>query len=215
MTNHRILRAGPIVIVAALVCGFFCCGSLRAADNGTTINADEALHLLLAGNERFAAGKPEHPHTDLSRVESTAKNGQAPFAAVLSCADSRVPVETVFDRGVGDLFVVRVAGNVADSGTLASVEYAAEHLHTPLVVVMGHTQCGAVKAAVDNAQLDGSLPALIDLIRPAVMLKFASAIPAPASKNCLSTRSSKTSASRSATVSKKARSFAAWFAKEK
>ena len=167
MTDHRILRAGPIVIVAALVCAF-CCGSLRAADNGTTINADEALHLLLAGNERFAAGKPEHPHTDLSRVESTAKNGQAPFAAVLSCADSRVPVETVFDRGVGDLFVVRVAGNVADSGTLASVEYAAEHLHTPLVVVMGHTQCGAVKAAVDNAQLDGSLPALIDLIRPAV-----------------------------------------------
>lgn len=167
MPNYRISRIAPIAIIAALACAP-CCDTLRAADNGTTITADEALHLLSAGNERFAAGKPEHPHTGLSRVESTAKNGQAPFAAVLSCADSRVPVETVFDRGVGDLFVVRVAGNVADSGTLASIEYAAEHLHTPLVVVMGHTQCGAVKAAVDDAKLDGSLPALIDLIRPAV-----------------------------------------------
>jgi carbonic anhydrase len=77
-------------------------------------------------------------------------------------------VETVFDRGVGDLFVVRVAGNVADPGTLGSIEYAAEHLGTPLIVVMGHTHCGAVKAAMGNAELSGNLPSLIDAIRPAV-----------------------------------------------
>ena len=124
--------------------------------------------MLTAGNERFASGKPERPNTDLDRVHSTGTNGQTPFATILSCADSRVPVETVFDRGVGDLFVVRVAGNVADPGTLASVEYAAEHLGTRLIVVMGHTQCGAVKAAVDGAKLDGNLPSLIDRIQPAV-----------------------------------------------
>ena len=126
--------------------------------------------MLSAGNERFASGKPERPNTDLDRVRSTGKNGQAPFATILSCADSRVPVETVFDLGIGDLFVVRVAGNVADRDVLASIEYAAEHLGTRLIVVMGHTQCGAVKAAVDNAKLGGNLPALVDQIQPAVQI---------------------------------------------
>jgi len=144
------------------------CGSLHAADVKSGVSPDEAIRLLSAGNERFAAGKPQHPNSELDRVRATAKDGQAPFATVLSCADSRVPVETVFDRGVGDLFVVRVAGNVADPGTLGSIEYAAEHLGTQLIVVMGHTQCGAVKAAMDGTELYGNLPTLIDAIRPAV-----------------------------------------------
>ena len=143
------------------------CGTTHAAGVQTTVSADDALRLLTAGNERFASGKPERPNTGLDRVHATA-GGQAPFAAVLACADSRVPVETVFDRGVGDLFVVRVAGNVADPGTLGSMEYAAEHLHTHLIVVMGHTQCGAVKAAIGGGELTGNLPSLIDRIRPAV-----------------------------------------------
>jgi len=157
----------PVVFSCALFCALTR-GSLRAADIKTTVSADEAIRLLAAGNERFVAGKPERPNSGLDRVHSTAKNGQAPFAAVLSCADSRVPVETVFDRGVGDLFVVRVAGNVADPGTLGSIEYAAEHLGTPVVVVLGHTQCGAVNAAMSGTELYGNLPSLIDAIRPAV-----------------------------------------------
>jgi carbonic anhydrase len=150
------------------------CGSgprnLLAADAQSAVSAAEARQMLAAGNERFASGKPERPNTDLDRVRSTGKNGQAPFATILSCADSRVPVETVFDRGVGDLFVVRVAGNVADRDVLASIEYAAEHLGTRLIVVMGHTQCGAVKAAVDDAKLGGNLLALVDQIQPAVQI---------------------------------------------
>ena len=158
-------------IKAILTCAVICiatCDSLHAADVKPTVSADEAIRLLIAGNERFVAGKPERPNSSLDRVHSTAKNGQAPFATILSCADSRVPVETVFDRGVGDLFVVRVAGNVADPGTLGSIEYAAEHLGTPVVVVLGHTQCGAVNAAMTGTELHGNLPSLIDAIRPAV-----------------------------------------------
>jgi carbonic anhydrase len=154
-----------------LACALFSattCGSLRAADVKTTVSADEAIRLLTAGNDRFVAGKPQRPNSDLDRARSTAKNGQAPFAAVLACADSRVPVETVFDRGIGDLFVVRVAGNVADPGTLGSIEYAAEHLGTPVVVVLGHTQCGAVTAAMDNTELYGNLPSWVGVVRPAV-----------------------------------------------
>ena len=166
MHSKSTFLAIRIVAACALVATLLC-GTLRAADVQTTVSADEALRLLTAGNERFASEKPERPNTGLDRVHATA-GGQAPFAAVLSCADSRVPVETVFDRGVGDLFVVRVAGNVADPGTLGSMEYAAEHLHTHLIVVMGHTQCGAVKAAVAGGELTGNLPSLIDRIRPAV-----------------------------------------------
>ena len=167
MRSNSMFRTVRTIFACAIV-GISTCGALRAADVKTTVSADEAIRLLSAGNERFAAGKLQRPNSDLDRVRSTAKNGQAPFATVLSCADSRVPVETVFDRGVGDLFVVRVAGNVADPGTLGSMEYAAEHLGTPLIVVMGHSQCGAVKAAMDGAELYGNLPTLIDSIRPAV-----------------------------------------------
>lgn len=161
-------RATRTILPCALVCVSTICVAIRAADVKPTVSADEAIRLLTAGNERFAAGKPQRPNSDLDRVRSTAKNGQTPFATVLSCADSRVPVEAVFDRGIGDLFVVRVAGNVADPGTLGSMEYAAEHLGTPLIVVLGHTHCGAVKAAMDGAELHGNLSTLIDSIRPAV-----------------------------------------------
>jgi carbonic anhydrase len=160
-------------IAFAVACALICASSARvaiSADVQSAVTATDARQMLAAGNERFASGKAERPNTDLDRVRSTGKNGQAPFATILSCADSRVPVETVFDRGVGDLFVVRVAGNVADRDVLASIEYAAEHLGTRLIVVMGHTQCGAVKAAVDNAKLGGNLPTLVDQIQPAVQI---------------------------------------------
>src|SRR5688572_28409492 len=104
-----------------------------------------SLKRLMAGNARFVADKPSLEHLGAVRRTTLAK-GQNPIAIVLCCSDSRVPPEYVFDQGLGDLFVVRVAGNVADEVALGSIEYAAEHLGTPLLLVLGHEACGAVKA---------------------------------------------------------------------
>ena len=120
------------------------------------------------GNERFASDASEHPRSNSARREDTFKNGQKPMATILTCSDSRIPVERVFDQGVGDLFVIRVAGNIAGESETASIEYGVEHLGTPLLVVMGHRGCGAVAATAQNAEVHGHLPALIERIKPAV-----------------------------------------------
>ena len=131
------------------------------------INADEALQRLSEGNKRYVVGKFIRPHqTSVRRAELI--EGQHPFAIILSCSDSRIPVELVFDQGVGDLFVVRVAGNIADDVVLGSIEYAAAHLHVLLVVVMGHGSCGAVAATASGGELEGHLPVIAAAIRPAV-----------------------------------------------
>jgi carbonic anhydrase len=109
-----------------------------------------------------------HPHLTSARQRELAA-GQHPHAAILSCADSRVAPEIVFDQGLGDLFDVRVAGNIAADAELASLEYAAEHLACPLIVVMGHQRCGAVSAAVAGGEAAGHLPALLAAIKPAVL----------------------------------------------
>lgn len=127
----------------------------------------EALARLKEGNARFAAGKPTNPNSGTDRIAETSK-GQHPFAAVLGCADSRVPVERVFDQGIGDVFTVRVAGNVAKVDEIGSVEYAAGHMNVPLLVVLGHTKCGAVSAVATNAKVGGSIPGLVSSIVPAV-----------------------------------------------
>ncbi len=128
------------------------------AQEQPTIKADDALSLLKEGNARFVEMKLQHPNQSIAARENTAADGQKPFAIVLACSDSRVPVELIFDRGIGDIFVIRVAGNIAvDSSVIGSVEYAAEHLHVPLLLVMGHTQCGAVEAAVTGAQVEGDI----------------------------------------------------------
>ena len=130
-------------------------------------NAHEALDRLKEGNERFSAGRVVRHHQ--SRAWRHRLTGeQRPYATVLGCSDSRVPVELVFDQGFGDLFVVRVAGNVATDPEIASIEYAADHLHTPLVVVMGHQSCGAVGAAIAGGTPEGHLPTLVNVIQPAV-----------------------------------------------
>ncbi len=124
-----------------------------------------ALDLLKAGNERFICGKMLS--RDLSnQVESTA-DGQYPFAAVLSCIDSRVPVETVLDQGIGDLFSVRIAGNFANTDILGSLEFACKVAGSKVIVVMGHSSCGAVKGACDDVHL-GNLTAMLGKIKPAV-----------------------------------------------
>ncbi len=132
-------------------------------------DADTALKELKAGNLRYLEGVSKHPRIDPVTRLRTAKKGQVPIASVLSCADARVPVELIFDKGFGDLFVVRVAGNVCKTAELASIEFGSLYLKTPLVVVLGHSKCGAVRAAIDGGEdLKGSLPLLMKEIRPAV-----------------------------------------------
>jgi len=112
-----------------------------------TWTAAEALDRLIAGNERFVAGQGQFPTLGKETLTDLAK-GQRPFATIIGCSDSRVPPELVFDAGLGELFIVRVAGNVVSPEVMGSIQYAAVHLHTPLFVVMGHEGCGAVAAAL-------------------------------------------------------------------
>ena len=137
------------------------------------ITSNEALHKLVQGNQRFLDGKGgrdlnfEHSR----RLELVGE--QAPFAIVLGCSDSRVPLELIFDQGLGDLFVIRVAGNVVSPSQIGSVEFAAGKFGTPLVVVMGHTQCGAVAATVEHLVAGGEVPTphlgfIVEKIKPAV-----------------------------------------------
>lgn len=134
----------------------------------SAISPDEAIKRMTAGNARYVSGKSNHPPVGPGRREETALHGQHPFAAVLSCSDSRVPLEIVCDEGLGDLFVARVAGNVAGADEIGSAEYAADHLGIPLLVVLGHTACGAVTAATSDAKLHGCVAALVSRIQPAV-----------------------------------------------
>ena len=136
------------------------------------MTADEALERLLEGNRRFASGSPVAPRRDEQRRTEQAEN-QTPFAVILGCADSRVPPEIIFDQGIGDLFPVRVAGNIAvEDVTLGSIEFGVAVLGCPLVMVLGHERCGAVTAAVDAAangtRPEGYLAALVDPILPVV-----------------------------------------------
>ena len=139
-----------------------------ASSGGPGVTADEALTKLTEGNSRFVAGASIQPHQDAARRQDTGTNGQHPFAVVLTCADSRVPPEVVFDQGLGDLFVVRVAGNVAATDEIGSIEYGAEHLGAPLVVVLGHTKCGAVTAVVKGEPVTENIGKLVAPIVPAV-----------------------------------------------
>ena len=141
--------------------------ALMAADSEPSMPADQALKLLLEGNQRFIAGKMEHPNQSPARRDEVAK-GQHPFASVLACADSRTAPEIVFDRGLGDLFTVRVAGNVADKVVIESLDYSVKHLGVRLVMVLGHTRCGAVIAAVDGHDAPGDVGPMLSELRPAV-----------------------------------------------
>lgn len=122
---------------------------------------------LMAGNGRFVAGKT-HKH-DVVSLRKKLASGQSPAAIILSCSDSRVGPELIFDQGLGDLFVVRTAGNVADPVALGSIEYAVDHLHSPVLVVLGHQKCGAVAAACSGDKMpSANLTAIVDKIAPAV-----------------------------------------------
>jgi carbonic anhydrase len=136
------------------------------------ISAKEALKRLRTGNRRFATGSGGGAVASLLRRTELA-DGQAPFAVVLGCSDSRVPAEIVFDQGLGDLFVIRVAGNIVAPSQIGSVEFAVERFGTPLVVVLGHSRCGAVLATVDELDRptesqSRNLRSIVDRVRPSV-----------------------------------------------
>ncbi|MEA5462276.1 carbonic anhydrase [Leptothoe sp. PORK10 BA2] len=128
---------------------------------------DTALQALMAGNQRFSQHHPTFPHQAQSRLQEVSQ-AQHPFATILSCADSRVPVEILFDQGVGDIFDVRVAGNIVTPEVMGSLEYAIELLETPILMVLGHERCGAVTAAVQNKPLPGDIGTFVQAILPAV-----------------------------------------------
>ena len=140
-------------------------GTTLTRETQAAITPDKAIEMLKQGNQRFVSGKTVE-RDFLAQVKQTSK-GQFPFAAVVSCLDSRIPPEIVFDQGIGDLFVARVAGNFVNDDILGSLEFATKLSGAKLIVVMGHTECGAVKGACDAAQL-GLLTATLANVNPAV-----------------------------------------------
>ena len=160
----RIKNVLTTIAAAAL---FIYSGIVFASSAGPGISPDEALKKLIDGNNRFVQSAQAQKDIGNNRRTELTK-GQHPFAVILSCSDSRVPPEHIFDQGMGDIFVVRVAGNVADSIELGSVEYAAEHLGVPLILVLGHQSCGAVKATVDGGKPEGNIGSIVKKIAPAV-----------------------------------------------
>jgi carbonic anhydrase len=141
---------------------------LRSASAQTILTPDEALKELMDGNHRYVTGSMTAHKHDLEVLHAKTAEKQQPFAAVLSCADSRVPVELVFDQTIGHVFVCRVAGNVTTPEIIASLEYGAAVLGTKTILVLGHSNCGAVAATISGSSVPGQISALYPRIRPAV-----------------------------------------------
>lgn len=131
------------------------------------INPEQALQSLIEGNQRFVTRKRRNPNQTQTRLVEVAK-AQKPFASILGCADSRVPSEIVFDQGLGDLFVCRIAGNVATAEEIGSLEFGSLVLGSKVIMVLGHERCGAVDATIKGAQVPGQIGSLIDAIKPSV-----------------------------------------------
>ncbi|MFC1570585.1 carbonic anhydrase [Candidatus Omnitrophota bacterium] len=159
-----------LTIVITVLVFFVCVIVLGSVINRKmhSVASGDALTLLKKGNARFAATRLRHPSRSAKRRKETARYGQNPYAIVLTCADSRVPVEILFDAGIGDIFVVENAGNIAQDDIVAgSIEYAAKHLNSPLLVILGHTECGAVQAALSDVPAAGNIRVIQKIIEPA------------------------------------------------
>lgn len=144
-------------------------GAVAFASGRPGMTADEALKMMMDGNKRYVENQMQaQKHSDPAMRQALARS-QKPYAIVLSCSDSRVPPEIIFDKGLGEIFVIRVAGNIPDSLVLGSIEYAAEHLGSPLIMVLGHERCGAVTATVEaKGKPQGNIGAIVKTISPAV-----------------------------------------------
>jgi carbonic anhydrase len=168
------MKTDSLKVMAAAMALFFAMIGVAEADGSATLNREtqakitpgKAIAMLKKGNQRFVSGKTVN--RDLRAQVKQTSSGQFPFAAVVSCLDSRIPPETVFDQGIGDLFVARVAGNFVNDDILGSLEFATKLAGAKLIVIMGHTGCGAIRGACDAAQL-GLLTATLANINPAVM----------------------------------------------
>lgn len=162
------IAAPALVVLLAVMAALVSANMVQSAEPAA-ISAEDALAKLVDGNQRFVDGKlnkatPE----ELKNRRAEVAHGQKPIAIVVGCSDSRVGPEIVFDQSVGDIFVVRTAGEVVDNAALGSIEYAVEHLGTPLIVVLGHERCGAVAAAVAGAKEPGQIGTVLKAIEPAV-----------------------------------------------
>ncbi|MBA3849904.1 MAG: carbonic anhydrase [Opitutus sp.] len=156
---HSVLR--PCILMVSVAVTATALASTPSVDSAT------ALQRLAEGNQRFVSGKLAAPRRDPAHREQLAK-GQHPFAVVLTCADSRLAPEIYFDQGLGDLFVLRNAGNVVDDHVLGSIEYAVEHLGARLILVVGHSKCGAVAATVAGGEVPGHIGSIVRSIAPSV-----------------------------------------------
>ena len=183
LMSNQIISAMPFRLASTILVAAFAlvCWPILAqqniapsATNGPAVtqpdaalSPDEALEKLLAGNQRFVQDTPLRPDQSTTR-RMQLYFSQHPFACVLACSDSRVPPELIFDQGLGNIFVVRVLGNVLDKHALGSVEYAVETLHAPLVLVLGHSRCEVVSAAVSGQSVSGKITEILDALKPAV-----------------------------------------------
>ncbi|MEG4088419.1 carbonic anhydrase [Microcoleus sp. Pol12B4] len=164
--RNLMLRAGAGMLVASLAPTFLQAEAAKA-EAISDITPNSALKKLMEGNQRYIEQKRTFPDQARSRVVEVAQ-GQHPFATILACSDSRVAPEIIFDQGLGDLFDIRVAGNFLDDVVLGNIEYAALELGVPLLVILGHERCGAVKAALDGKAVPGHISTLVAAIKPAI-----------------------------------------------
>lgn len=166
----KLLGVGGLGIATGTVCGILSeeiAFSEEPQTNFNSVNADIALKRLLDGNRRFAQQRRRYPNQSLKRLKLISKS-QTPFACILGCTDSRVPAEVIFDQGLGDLFNVRVAGNIASDMTIGSLEFATLHLGCQLILVLGHTRCGAIESTIEGKKLPGKISLITEKIQPAL-----------------------------------------------
>lgn len=176
IARRKLLKLGAVALSTGVTAKVIDSSAKKATANETLIalerlnqdsTPDEVLEALIAGNRRFVENRPESPNSNYVRLREVSL-GQKPLVSILSCADSRVPTEIVFDRGIGDLFVVRDAGNIATPEEIGSLEYGTAILGSKVLMVIGHEKCGAVKAALQNKPLPGQISSIVAAIQPAI-----------------------------------------------
>jgi carbonic anhydrase len=190
MIRQNMLKRFAVTLGCLAVAGGF---AYASSNSGPGISPDEALQKLLDGNRHYVENKLTLAGLSGSATRKSLAKSQKPYAIILSCSDSRVPPEIVFDKGLGEIFVVRVAGNIPDPVVLGSIEYAAEHLGSPLVMVLGHQRCGAVTATVDaKGKTTGStnIDAIVKAIEPNVKVAAKDCDACTGVKKCAETKKS-------------------------
>ncbi len=171
LSRRRSLRSGGLGVAAVVTEPVATIAVASEYARQAATSPHQALELLIAGNRRWVTGRVTHPHQSIKRRVAL-RHQQHPFATIFSCIDSRVPPELVFDRGIGELAVIRTGAQVLDEGVVfGSIEFSPDHLGTPLIVVMGHERCGAVSAAIHTIESGGTAPghiqSIVDALRPA------------------------------------------------